>query len=75
MDYQKLFQVLVMGGALVGGATGCTQGNKESADRAANTGGTGGAGAAGATDAGTAGGPQLDDAGLPTGTGRGVKGW
>lgn len=70
MDYQKLFQVLVMGGALVGGATGCTQGKQGTDDPAANTAGTGGSGTA---DAGT--GPQRDDAGLPIGNGRGVKGW
>jgi hypothetical protein len=36
MDYRKLFQVLVVGGAVVGGATGC--GDKaEAAPKPANT--------------------------------------
>ncbi|WP_164000553.1 hypothetical protein [Pyxidicoccus caerfyrddinensis] len=66
MDYRKLFQVLVMGGALVGGATGCNQGNKSNEDRSGSTEGTGGSGSA---DAGT------HDAGTAKAGGGGVKGW
>jgi hypothetical protein len=66
MDYRKLFQVLVMGGALVGGATGCNQGNKANEDRSGSTEGTGGSGSA---DAGT------HDAGTAKAGGGGVKGW
>lgn len=71
MDYQKLFQVLVVGGALVGGATACSQGGQATEPRPGDTGGTGGSGAA---DAGTAGGGQRD-AGTPAAGGGGVKGW
>ncbi|NMO20905.1 hypothetical protein HPC49_27335 [Pyxidicoccus fallax] len=71
MDYQKLFQVLVMGGALMGGATGCDQGNRQSDTRSPQTEGTGGSGVA---DAGTAGGTPRD-AGAPPPSGGGVKGW
>lgn len=60
MDYRKLFQVLVVGGAVVGGATGC--GDKaEAAPKPANT-----------NDAGTAG--SASDAGSGQ-TGGGVQGW
>ncbi|MBZ4418432.1 hypothetical protein [Myxococcus sp. RHSTA-1-4] len=70
MDYQKLFQVLVMGGALLGGATGCE--SRGSGERSGQTEeGTGGSGSA---DAGTAGGAQRD-AGAPAPGGGGVKGW
>lgn len=69
MDYRKLFQVLVMGGALVGGATGCNQGSRGTEDRSGgSTEGTGGSGS-GATDAGTR------DAGGTQAGGGGVKGW
>jgi hypothetical protein len=66
MDYRKLFQVLVMGGALVGGATGCNQGSRPAEDRSRETEGTGGSGS---TDAGT------QDAGASQAGGGGVKGW
>lgn len=67
MDYRKLFQVLVMGGALVGGATGCNQGNKGNEERSGSAEGTGGSGSA--ADAGT------HDAGTAKAGGGGVKGW
>lgn len=51
MDYKKLFQVLVVGGAVVGGATACGDKPAEAAERPADA-GTGGSKA----DAGTAGG-------------------
>ncbi|WP_164018916.1 hypothetical protein [Pyxidicoccus trucidator] len=66
MDYRKLFQVLVMGGALVGGATGCDQGKRTAEDRSRETEGTGGSGS---PDAGA------PDAGGTQAGGGGVKGW
>lgn len=47
MDYRKLFQVLVVGGAMVGGATGCDK-TAEAAEKSKD------AGATGAADAGSA---------------------
>lgn len=62
MDYRKLFQVLVVGGAVVGGTAGCSGKQAEAAERPGNnTQGTPDAGAP--ADAGSG------------ATGGGVQGW
>jgi hypothetical protein len=61
MDYRKLFQVLVVGGAVVGGGTGCNGNQADAAEKKGNPQGSADAGTG--TDAGSG------------GTGGGVQGW
>jgi hypothetical protein len=62
MDYRKLFHVLVVGGALVGGASGCGDDTKKDTSSAQNQ------GDGGTPDGGTSTDPGTDPGG-------GVQGW
>jgi hypothetical protein len=67
-DYRKLFHVLVMGGALVGGVSGCGEASKQDTSPPAQNTGSAGTQDGGTSDAGTSTTPDPDPGG-------GVQGW
>ena len=70
MLFKKLFQLLVVGGAVLGGTSGCSTptSGQQGDGKAASGGGSSASGGAGAM-------PQDADAGVKTDKGGGVSGW